>query len=49
MSGKREGDELLPVSEEGGEPVKCSALDTLSVKPFKEDGMIDSIKGCAEV
>ena len=45
----REGDKLLPVSEVGVEPVECSALDTLLAQPFKEDGMVDSVKGCAEV
>ena len=44
-----EGDELLPVGEVGGEPVESSALNTLLAQPFKEDGMIDSIEGCAEV
>ena len=39
---------MRPVSEVGGEPVKCSALNTLLAQPFKEDGMVDSIKGCAE-
>ena len=45
----REGDPLLPVGEVGGEPVECSALNTLLTQPFKEDGMVDRIKGCAEV
>ena len=45
----REGDELLSVSEVGSEPVESSALDTLLAQPLKEDGMIDSIKGRAEV
>ena len=29
----REGDELLPVGEVGGEPVECSALNTLLAQP----------------
>lgn len=45
----REGDELLPVGEVGGEPVECGALNTLLAQPFEEDGMVYSIKGCAEV
>ena len=45
----REGNELLPVNEVGGEPVECSALNTLLAQPFKEDGKVDSVKGCAEV
>ena len=44
----REGDELSSVSEVGGEPVESSALNTLLAQPLKEDGMIDSITGCAE-
>ena len=44
----REGDELLPAGEVGGEPVEGSALNTLLAQPFKEDGMVDRIKGCAE-
>ena len=49
MCGQRGRQTVLrPVSEVGGEPVKCSALNTLLAQPFKEDGMVDSIKGCAE-
>ena len=44
-----EGDELLSVNEVGGKPVKSSALNILLAQPFKENGMIDSIKGCTEV
>ena len=36
----RERDQLSPVGEVGGEPVKCSALNTLLTQPLKEDGMV---------
>ena len=45
----REGDELLPVGEVGGEPVECSALNTLLAQPVKEDGVVHSVEGCAKV
>ena len=45
----RKGDELLSVGEVGGEPVECGALNTLLAQPMKEVGVIDCIKGCAEV
>ena len=44
-----EGDELLSVGEVGGEPVECSALNTLLAQPLEEDGVVHSVKGCAKV
>ena len=45
----REGDELLPAGEVGGEPVEGSALNTLLAQPFKKNGMVDRIEDCAEL